>query len=308
MRCARSRNWVIASSARVSTPSWRGTASGTLSCRGTSRHHGCDRRGRRHDAGGVSGVALTTRRGPSVLIPSIGVNWRRLAVPPFRGSLRALGPSSPALHVPLPPLCSSPAAPQRCEGGCPLTVKFQFPCAPPVRPPSPLHVCRRASSRGFRQAPPLPGAGAPACAVAVGSLVRMPIRRSSPSASSARLGAPRASRPTNSNPSPPSSTPSPPCRPTCSDLARWLAAYYAAPLDTVIETMLPAAVRKAGAAQAGEAAGPRPPARRRRTGRPRPTRPAAGAALRLPRPAVQAAAKSLVLSRLGLPPPWSPRW
>ena len=80
-----------------------------------------------------------------------------------------------------------------------------------------------------------------------------------------------------------------------------MSAYYAAGLDTVIEAMLPAAVRGGAALKAGEAARGGAAAVRRRAGRAGPARPAAGAALRLPRASSSSPSRRpLVLARLGL--------
>jgi primosomal protein N' (replication factor Y) len=81
--------------------------------------------------------------------------------------------------------------------------------------------------------------------VAVGSLVRIPIRGQFPLGLVGELGAPKDFPADKLKSVAAVIHPFPALPADLLGLARWLAAYYAAPLDTVIETMLPAAVRKA---------------------------------------------------------------
>ena len=81
--------------------------------------------------------------------------------------------------------------------------------------------------------------------------------------------------------------PFPALPPDLLQLARWISAYYAAGLDTVIEAMLPAAVR-GGATLKQERLLRWAGDRRRRAGRPCEARAPAGAALRFSPPAIQA--------------------
>ncbi len=81
--------------------------------------------------------------------------------------------------------------------------------------------------------------------VTVGSLVRAPIRGSFTLGIVGELGAPKDFPQEKLKPLAAVVYPFPALPPDLLELARWLAAYYAAPLDGVIETMLPAAVRKA---------------------------------------------------------------
>ncbi len=81
--------------------------------------------------------------------------------------------------------------------------------------------------------------------VAVGSLVRIPIRGQFTLGLVGELGAPKDFPLDKLKSVAAIVYPFPALPPDLLGLARWLAAYYAAPLDGVIETMLPAAVRKA---------------------------------------------------------------
>ncbi len=81
--------------------------------------------------------------------------------------------------------------------------------------------------------------------VAVGSLVRVPIRGQFTLGLVGEIGAPKDFPPEKLKPIAAVVYDFPALTPDLLGLARWMAAYYAAPLDGVIETMLPAAVRKA---------------------------------------------------------------
>ncbi len=81
--------------------------------------------------------------------------------------------------------------------------------------------------------------------VAVGSLVRVPIRGQFTLGLVGEIGAPKNFPVEKLKPLAAVVYPFPALPPDLLGLARWMSAYYAAPLDGVIEAMLPAAVRKA---------------------------------------------------------------
>jgi primosomal protein N' (replication factor Y) len=81
--------------------------------------------------------------------------------------------------------------------------------------------------------------------VGVGSLVRMPILQRISLGMVGEIGAPRNFPVEKLKPLSAVVYPFPALPPDLLELARWMAAYYAAPLDSVIEAMLPAAVRRA---------------------------------------------------------------
>ena len=81
--------------------------------------------------------------------------------------------------------------------------------------------------------------------VAVGSLVRMPILQRINLGVVGEIGAPRNFPVEKLKPIAAVVYPFPALPPDLLELARWMAAYYAAPLESVIEAMLPVAVRRA---------------------------------------------------------------
>jgi primosomal protein N' (replication factor Y) len=81
-------------------------------------------------------------------------------------------------------------------------------------------------------------------AIRVGSLVRVPVLRTLHLGLVAEIGAPRNFPTEKLKPVAAVVYPFPALTPDLLELARWMATYYAAPLDTVIEGMIPAAVRR----------------------------------------------------------------
>ncbi|HUJ45438.1 MAG TPA: primosomal protein N' [Opitutaceae bacterium] len=137
-------------------------------------------------------------------------------------------------------------------------------------------------------------------AVAVGSLVRVPVRHRHRLGIVGEIGAPRGFPPEKLKAVAQVVHPFPALPPDLLQLARWMSAYYAAGLDTVIEAMLPVAVRGGAAprqqkllAMAGTLAADEAAALARRA--PRQARLYA-----FLRQQLRPLEKSLVLARLGL--------
>lgn len=81
-------------------------------------------------------------------------------------------------------------------------------------------------------------------AAGVGALVRMPVRANLQLGIVGRIGAPRDFPAEKLKSIAQVLYPFPALPPDLLELAHWMSAYYAAPMDTIIETMIPAAVRR----------------------------------------------------------------
>jgi len=83
-----------------------------------------------------------------------------------------------------------------------------------------------------------------AATAVVGALVRIPVRKSMELGIVGRIGAPRDFPAERLRAVAEVVYPFPALPPDLLELARWMAGYYVAPLDSIIETMIPAAVRR----------------------------------------------------------------